>query len=264
MPSSRVFFLLSTLAIPLLVPPALAQPAQPRNFPYRELEGRVEEFTFIRQWRSYYWREDFTLLVRDDEGKLHRVISREPTPWNNHRLGTTYTGLPIDWTKQPRVQVIGVQAIDRMPVEFYDRKLDPEKTITAFLVRVQMPQEGKPVWRDFYINNWFHDWGAETDRKMLAHHAVTDANYTVYGYLKGIAAPFDEEGKKLLAKYEPDYGGIIYHGRVVKAKNDIGYEVSILHLMGRHKKTAKYEVFHGDAGTMIKLDGAAPPETRKK
>src|SRR5947207_4149761 len=126
----------------------------PRNYPYIELEGKVEEFRFIRNWRSYYWRQDCTLQVRDDAGKLHRVISREPTPWSGHRLGTTYTGLVVDWTKQPRVQIIGVQAIDRQPEEFYDLKLDPKNTITAFILRV----EGK----DFYVNNWFHKWGDDT------------------------------------------------------------------------------------------------------
>jgi hypothetical protein len=247
----------------LLLPSAAAQPPG-RNFPYRELEGRVEEFTFLRQWRSYYWRDDCTLLVLDDAGKLHRIISREPTPWNNYRLGTTYTGLAVDWTSRPRVQVIGVAAIDRIPLEFPGLTLDAEKTITAFIIRVQQSEKGQPVWRDFYVNNWFHDWGPETDRKMLAHYANDDDRYSVYGFLKGIAAPFDAEGKKLLAKYEPDYSGIIYHGRVVKAGNEAGHEVRLLHLLGRNKKTARYEVFHGDEKQLIRLDGDAPPEARKK
>jgi hypothetical protein len=55
-----------------------------KGLAYRELTGRAEGFAYIRQWRSYYWREDFTLLVRDDGGRLHRVISREPTPWNEY------------------------------------------------------------------------------------------------------------------------------------------------------------------------------------
>lgn len=236
-----------------------------RNFPYRELEGRVEEFACFRQWRSYYWREDFTLLVRDDGGRLHRVISREPTPWNDYRLGTTYTGLAVDWIAQPRVRVIGVEAIDRIPAEFYGLKLDQQKTVTALIVRVQTAgSEKKPAWRDFYVNNWFHNWGEEADRKVLAHYTTADPHYTVYGYLKGIAAPFDAEGQKLLAKFEPEYGGIIYHGRVLKANNPAGCEVRILHLLGRHKKTQNYAVFHGDAKELVKLDGKPPPEANRK
>jgi hypothetical protein len=241
--------------------PCVAHPADPprRNFPYRELEGVVEEFQFLREWRSYYWREDFTLLLRDSAGKRHRVISREPTPWNDLRLGTTYTGLAVDWTGKPAVRVIGVGAVDRIPAEFYGRKLDGDVT-TAFIVRVRIGEQ----WRDFYVNNWFHDWGPEADRKMLAHYATADPNYTVYGFLGGIAAPFDAEGKRLLEKYLPEYGGILYHGRVVKANNEVGYEVQVLHLMGRHKKTANYAIFHGDPKQVPKLDGNAPPEARKK
>jgi hypothetical protein len=246
------------VAVPV---PGSAQKPPARNYPYRELEGKVEEFAFNRNWRSYYWREDHTLLVRDADGMLHRVISREPTPWVGYRLGTTYTGLTVDWTSRPRVRIIGVGAIDRIPAEFYGLKLDPDKTLTSFITRVQMQQNGKPVWRDFYVNNWFHSWGTETDKKMLQHYANDDPNYTVYGYLGGIAAPIDAAGMALLAKY-PD--GYIYHGRVVTANNDAGYELRLLHLLGRDKKTAKYEVFHGDPASLVKLDGNAPPEAKKK
>lgn len=224
-----------------------------RNYPYVELEGKVEEFRFLRSWRAYYWRQDCTLLVRDDAGKLHRIISREPTPWAGYRLGTTYTGLAVDWTKQPRVQVIGVRAIDRQPEEFYDLKLDPKNTVTAFIVRI----EGK----DFFINNWFHQWGDDTDKKILKHYANDSPHYTVYGYLGGIAAPFDADGEKLLEKY-PDAN--IYHGRVVPAKNVIGYELRVLHLLGRDKKTAKYEVMYGNSQDLEKLEGNAPLEAGKK
>jgi hypothetical protein len=236
---------------------AAAEP--PRNDPYVEVEGVAEDFSFRRDWNSYYWREDFTFVLRDDAGKTHRVISREPTPWNDLRLGTTCTGLKVDWATRPRVRVIGVGRIDRIPVEFYGLKLDPANTATAFVVRVQTGKAGdKAGWRDYYVNNWFHHWGDDADRKVLAHYANDDPHYTVYGYLGGIAAPFDAEGKRLLEKYQPDYGGIIYHGRVVKADNPVGYEVRILHLMGRHKKTQEYGVFHSNGREIQKLDGTPP------
>jgi hypothetical protein len=135
--------------------------------------------------------------------------------------------------------------------------------VTAFLLRVQTttPPDGKPAWRDFYVNNWFHSWGAETDQKMLPHYANDDPNYTVYGYLGGIAAPLDAEGKKLLAQY-PD--AVIYHGRVVKAKTDAGHELHLLHLLGRDKKTGKYAIFYGNAAELIRLDGKAPPEANPR
>src|SRR4029077_15409065 len=119
--------------------------------------------------------EDFAFLLRDDAGKTHRVLSREPTPWNDLRLGTTYTGLKVDWAAKPRVRVVSVGGIDRIPVEFYGLKLDPMKTMTAFIVRVQTgkPDE-KTGWRDYYVNNWFHHWGDDADRKVLAHYANDD------------------------------------------------------------------------------------------
>jgi hypothetical protein len=239
-----------------------AQPT-PRNYPYVEIEGKVEEFRFLRDWRVYYWRQDCTLRVRDDAGKVHRVISREPTPWTDYRLGTTYTGLGVDWTRQPRVKIIGVQAIDRVPEDFYDIKLDAKATVTAFIIRVENAKEKR--WDDFYVNNWFHKWGDDADVKVLKHYANDSPNYTVYGYLGTIAAPFDEEGKGLLKKY-PDAN--IFHGRVAAvknpAKNEVGYEVRVLHLLGRDKKTARYQVFHGDPGQLERLDGVAPPEAKKK
>src|ERR1051325_3888765 len=125
------------IAIALITMAGALDAQTPRNYPYIELEGKVEEFRFIRNWRSYYWRQDCTLLVRDDAGKLHRVISREPTPWAGHRLGTTYTGRAAAWPSQPRVQIIGVRANDRQPAESYDLKLDPAETVTAFILRVQ-------------------------------------------------------------------------------------------------------------------------------
>ncbi len=247
------YSLLALLIAALIHAPALAVE---RNYPYFEIEGTASAFEFNRNWRAYYWREDFTMLVRDDNGRQWRIISREPTPWNNLRMGTTYTGLKVDWARQPRVKVIGVQAIDRIPEDYYDVKLDARNTATAFIVRVQAGQDGP--WRDYYVNNWFHRWGPEADEKMLAHYANDDPNYSVYGYLSGIAAPFDAAGQNLIDRFTPQYSGIIYHGRVVKAKNPIGYKVRLLHLVGRNKKTLAYEVFHGDAKQLVPLDQRPP------
>jgi hypothetical protein len=236
----------------LLAVSTLQEP--PKDLAYVELEGVAEDYRFIRDWRSYYWREDFTFVLRGADKSRLRVISREPTPWNNLRLGTTFTGLAVDWTKRPRVRLIGVRGIDRTPVEFHDLKLDPAETVTAFIVRVQAADG---AWRDFYVNNWFHRWGTETDLKVLANYATDDPNYTVYGYVGGIGAPFDAEGRKLLEQHA-DYGGVIYHARVARAANDAGYELRAIHLMGRHKKTLRYDVFHGDPAALVPLDGRKP------
>ena len=206
------------LAIAACGAPASAIEPESRNFAYRELEGTVEEFGFFHQWRYYYWRNDFTILLRDDAGKLHRVISREPTPWTNLRLGTTFPHLSVNWAGRPRVQVIGVAGIDRTPLEFYDFDLRGDTT-TAFIVRVQQPDG---AWQDYYVNNWFHRWGSEADRKVPPHYAKDDPHYTVYGYLSDHVVPFDAESARRIQELTTDYGGIIYHARVVKTDNDLG------------------------------------------
>jgi len=255
----RLVVLAVILGYGSLLESASAQQAK-RSLAYVEIEGQAEDFSFTRNWSSYYWREDFTFLLKDAQGREHRVISREPTPWTDLRLGTTFPGLAVDWKTNPRVKIIGVRGIDRIPVGYYDRKLDAEKTVTAFILRVRQGEE----WKDFYVSNWFHDWSPETDRKMLAHFANDSPHYTVYGYLNGIAAPFDKKGQELIKQYEAEYGGIIYHGRVQRAENDVGYEVRILHLMGRHKKSLDYKVFHGSPAEIPKLDGTAPEKKKGK
>lgn len=230
--------------------------AEERNMPYVELEGTVSEYTYHREWCSYYWREDFTLIVRDKTGALQRVISREPTPWMDLRFGTTFTNLKVDWNSKPQVQIVGVRGIDRIPVEFYDLVLDAEKTITAFIVRVRAADD--QPWQDYYVNNWFHRWGTEPDAKLLPHYASDDPNYTVYGYESDRLAPYDAESQAKFDKLASAYGGVIYHARVVKAENPIGYALHLLHLVGRHKTTSEYEVFLGNAKELVPLDGRKP------
>jgi len=250
---AALLLLMSVAAVPTV------RAAAPRNMPYIEFEGVAEKFRHIDHWRHYYWREDIILTVRDDKGKRHQVISREPTPWSGYRLGTTHTGIKVDWSGKPRVWVIGLAAIDRIPVRFHDEKIDPKKTITALILRVWTGKSGP--WRDVYINNWFHRWGDQTNLKMLPHYAVKDPNYTVYGYLAGIVAPMDAAGKALIEKYSPIYQGIIHHSRIVPARNKVGYERKVLHLLGRHRENRRYEVFYGDPSKLVPLDGRRPRMT---
>jgi hypothetical protein len=195
------------------------------------------------------------MMLRDDAGKLHRIISREPTPWNDLRLGTTFPVTEVDWSKKPRVEVIGVSGVDRIPLEFYDLKLEGEIT-TAFLVRLL--GDGKEKARDYYVNNWFHKWGEDADRRIPAQYARTEPQYSIYGYLSDHVTPFDAASGELIAKLTPEYSGVIYHARVEKAENKFGYALRLLHLLGRHKQSLEYRVFHGDPEQLIKLDGRKP------
>lgn len=253
-------YLLLLLAIPLLLCAALARQKDRPQLPYAELSGKAEGFRFIRQWRSYYWREDFTFTLKTDDGKSVRIISREPTPWTNLRLGTTFTGLKVDWEKNPRVKVIGVRGIDRQPADFHDLKLDEKNTVTALIVRVEV-EKGKT--KDYFVNNWFHPWSKDADPKVVANYANDDPNYTIYGYVNSQPAPFDRASQGIFDKHKDDYNGHIYHARVVKTDKG-GHELKLIHLMGRHKKSLEYRVFHGDPKTMIKLDQKAPAKDRSK
>lgn len=90
-----------------------------------ELVGTATDFWQTRQWNSYYWRVDFTFLLREEtSGRTWRIISRETTPAYDWAMGPTYTNLKIDWQDRPRVRVLGVRGVDRLPAEFYDFKLD--------------------------------------------------------------------------------------------------------------------------------------------
>ena len=90
-----------------------------------ELIGKATDFYHTRNWNSYYWREDFAFILKDDKtDKTWRILSREPTPAYDWRMGTTFTGLKPDWKKEPRVKIVGVTGVDRLPAKFYDFKLD--------------------------------------------------------------------------------------------------------------------------------------------
>src|SRR4051812_39479689 len=93
-----------------LCAPASLRAETPKRTPEPvELVGRASDFHFIRDWASYYWREDFTFLLKDEKGgKTWRILSREPTPAYHWRMGTTFTGLKPDWKAGPRVKVFGV------------------------------------------------------------------------------------------------------------------------------------------------------------
>src|SRR4051812_5562854 len=127
----RLYLLLALTAVP---PAATAADPPKRDWEPVELIGRASEYWYNRNWRSYYWREDFTFLLSDESGRTWRVISREPTPAYVFRMGTTYPDLKVDWKAKPRVKVIGVKAVDRIPADFYDFKLDDANLATALIV----------------------------------------------------------------------------------------------------------------------------------
>lgn len=216
-----------------------------------DLTGVAADFEFLRTWNSYYRGEDFTFRLRDETGKTWRIISREITPAYDWRMGPTYPELKVDWTAKPRVRVIGVEGMDRLPETFHNRKLDDAPLATAFVVSV----ETKPgTWAEYYVNNWFHKWGPAADRTMHALYADRKAPYDIYGWVVDMAAPFDARSQAILKQHPEDR--LMYHGRIKSTKeNPFGFEVELLQLIGRDPKTGGEKVLFGDASGFPKLDG---------
>lgn len=242
------------LALVLLLAPSADPPK--RDWEPVELTGTVSDWWYNRNWRSYYWREDFTFMLKDDKGTTWRIISREPTPNYEFRMGTTFTGLAVDWKKPPRVKVIGVKAVDRIPADFYDFKLDEKNLATALILRV----ETKPdEWKDYYVNNWFHKWGDKADKAIHGHYADKKAPYDIYGFVNGQAAPFDKKSQAILDKHKATY--TTFHGVVKTAKDSpLGYEIELIDLIGKNTQTGGHTVLFGDAKTIPRLDNKNPPK----
>ena len=69
---------------------------------YVQWTGKAKDFRFFRVNQSYYTAEDFSFTLETEKDGTWPVISREPTPFETWRFGTTFTGLDVDWTKEPQ------------------------------------------------------------------------------------------------------------------------------------------------------------------
>ncbi len=237
------------LAALVIVTPTRAQPPAPK---FVELVGKASEFYFTKNYNSYYWREDFTFLLKDETtGKSWRILSREPTPAYDWRMGTTFTGLKPDWKKEPRVKIVGVTGVDRLPATFYDFKLNDPNIATAHLVWVDGANEPKKNdWKLYNSNNWFHKWSIEADPFIYRHYADKTAPYDIYGFINGQAAPFSKQSQLLIETHKK---ARMFHGVIRTARNAFGFEIEVLHLVGPDKG-GNGVVFFGDPKTLIGLE----------
>ncbi len=213
-----------------------------------ELVGTASDFYFTRNYNSYYWREDFTFLLKDEKsGKTWRILSREPTPAYDWRMGTTFTALKPDWKKEPRVKIVGVTGVDRLPAKFYDFKLDEPHLATAHLVWVEVGAE----WKLYNVNNWFHKWSPAADPVIYSHYADKGIPFDIYGFINGQSAPFSKKSRDLIEKHK---SARMFHGLIRTAKDQkFGYEIELLHLVGPDKG-GNGVVFFGDPKTMPLLE----------
>lgn len=225
--------------------PLLAGPPKERDWDPVELTGRAHDFWYKKYYPSYYWAEDFSFMLKEDgTGKTWRIISREPTPAYKWRMGPTYPGLAVDWKGNPRVKVLGVKAVDRIPEEFHGFKLDEKDLATALIVRVETRPD---KWEDYYVNNWFHKWGQRADPKIHGYYADKDDRYCLYGFARSQAAPFTPASQAVLDKNK-DNPSLMFRGRVKTAKDTpFGYQIELLDLIGRNVKSGGDLILLGDA-----------------
>lgn len=245
----------------LLVAQAKSSDAPQRDWDPVEVVGQASDFWFTHNWYHYYWREDFRFKLTDEQSNTEwQIISREPTPAYGWRMGTTFTDIKVDWKANPRVKVLGVKAVDRIPEEFYELPLKHPHLATVFVVQVE--QNG--VWKDYYVSNWFHKWGDRADKAAYAFYADKPAPYDIYGFSSAQAAPFSKQSQRILDQLK-EYNPRMFHGRIKTSKGTpFGYEIELIDLIGHDKKTGNGAVVFGDGKTIPKLDGRKPTEGSKQ
>ena len=124
-------------------------------------------------------------------------------------MGTTFTDLKVDWKAKPRVKVIGVKTVDRIPADFYDFKLDDPNLVTALMVFVETEPK---VWKAYYINNWVHKWGTRLTRSctdtMPTNRLLTTSTASLVQ-----VAPFEHKSQAIIEKNK-DNPSLMFHGRI--------------------------------------------------
>jgi outer membrane protein assembly factor BamB len=221
---------------------------------YAHWVGTARDFHFYRRNAGYYTAEDFSFKFQTEGHGTWLVISREPTPFETWRFGTTFTALPVDWAAGPKVRVLAVKKVDRQPATFQDYKLDPDRTLTALIVEAW--SGGR--WRPWFVNNWFHQWGTAADSALIASHYVDRPAppFDVYGFKGDISAGLNERSRKLVEKY-PSWRA--YHGRLVAdPKGKHGWALDLLHVFARNDRSGGYEAVVGDPKALVPLSRPAP------
>ena len=206
-----------------------------------DLTGRARDFQAVRNWNSYYWREDFSFwLDPDGGGPALQIVSREPTPAYHWRMGTTYPkGSTVDWSSRPRVRVVAVTGLDRDPAEFYGQKLSPQVATALVLWVNDQP---------FYVNNWFHSWGADTNAAVAKIYANRSTPFDIYGFVKGAPLAFSPEAQTLLRQYP---SARFYHGLV---RGQPGrYQIELTHLIEQDQQ-GEGKIIWGPAEGIPRLD----------
>src|SRR5207249_253197 len=87
------------------------------------------------------------------------------------------------------------------------------------------------VWKEYFVNNWFHKWGDRADKVMYGHYAGKAKPYDIYGFANGQAAPFDKKSQAILETHKKN-PSLMFHGRVHATKEHaFGYEIELIDLI---------------------------------
>jgi eukaryotic-like serine/threonine-protein kinase len=218
-----------------------------------EWTGRAVNLRYTRRSAGYYTADEFSFTLDSPANGRWQVVSREPTPFESWRMGTTFTGLKLDWSTNPQVRIVALKGIDRIPATYPGLQLDPEKTLTVLLLDVRTGD----AWKPWYINNWFHRWSTpEEDARIAGHYVDRGAPYDVYGFRDDLLADLTEKSKQTAARF-PTWR--CYHGVLVKdAKAGRGYALELLHLFARNPQTGGYDCVYGDTKQLVPLSTPSP------
>lgn len=130
--------------------------SQPFSGPPREsdLRGKQLHFTFQLKVERAGQGPDGK---QAPSGQEIQVVSRPLTNYFDWNCSPTFTGLPVDWAKTPRLRVVGSY---EPPVlnPYADAKTQP-RPLCAYIIQKE-PAPATPIppahWPTWYVNNWVH------------------------------------------------------------------------------------------------------------
>ena len=229
--------------------------AEPRSDEaVRPLDRQGQGLPLLPANAGYYIAEDFSFTFATDDtapGRSSRASRRRS------RRGASAPPTPAStWTgpSNPRVRVLGVKAIDRLPPKFRDYKLDPDKILTALIVEVWSGDR----WRPWFINNWFHKWGTPADSALILSHYVDrpSPSFDVYGFKGDITADLNERSRKLGREASRTGVPITAASSPTRRRSTAG-RLDLLHVFVKNEQTGGHDASGRSQGS-DSVDAAGP------
>jgi outer membrane protein assembly factor BamB len=213
--------------------------------------GRAADLRYIRRKADYYTADDFSFQFSSPKQGRWQVVSREPTPFETWRFGTTFTGLKVDWSGGPEVRLTGVKGVDRIPATYPGLTLDPDRTVTALALEVRVGDE----WKPWYVNNWFHAWSTpEEQQRILGMYAGKESPWDIYGFRSDAPAELTAASRQATARF-PEWRA--YHGVIIRDPKG-GFALELRHAFQKNPATGGHDCVIGDPKTLVPLSRLSP------